>query len=172
MVDVLVWGSPFLILISYVARVAGDVYFAESDGSFTAGKKAVGLSRSSLPATPPNRVHRPLSTSTVALPSVSPRAPAVTVDRYGGRDWPHDAQPRDTQDLTPPPPSPSPDPNMVCDTQVDDSEGETHKGPSSSVSTKSVAKGEKFDKYYHQTFSSTYVIEKRVKHQSILNVHM
>ena len=53
MVDVLVWGSPFLILISYVARVAGDVYFAESDGSFTAGKKAVGLSRSSLPATPP-----------------------------------------------------------------------------------------------------------------------
>ena len=138
-----------------VARVAGDVYFAESDGSFTSGRKAVGLSQTSLPATPPPRVTRQRSTSTVALPSVSPRVNAVTVDRYGGRDWPHDAQPRDTQDLTPPPPSPSPDPNMVPDTQVDEPEEETPKGSSRSVSKTSLVKGEKFDKYYHQTFSST-----------------
>ena len=124
------------------------------------GGKLWGLAkRAYLP--PPPRVTRQRSTSTVALPSVSPRVNAVTVDRYGGRDWPHDAQPRDTQDLTPPPPSPSPDPNMVPDTQVDEPEEKTPKGSSRSVSKTSLVKGEKFDKYYHQTFSSTISSEKK-----------
>lgn len=139
--------------------IGGDVQFAESDGAYTAGNKAVGLE--SLPATTPSRVHTVRSRSTVALPP----SPALQ-DPYS---WPHDAQPRDVEDFTPSVPT-------VRDSSCWKSSSfleETYERPTFPAQaflptgqdqacagegggkeqprTAQPCKSDKFDKYYHQT---------------------
>lgn len=134
--------------------LGGDVHMAEQDGSFTAGRKAVGLGQTSLSTeTPDVRTTQGRSRSTLVLPSQTPYR-AVTVDRYEGRDWPHDAQPRDTCDMTLPPPTPStlgvdgrePTPRAaptVLDTPMTATGGEI-------MDVQNIRNGDKFDKYYHK----------------------
>ncbi len=148
---------------SHIKSLGGDVQMAQQDGCYTAGLKAVGLgTNKDMTETPKARPTGGRTSSTIVFPPQSPYR-AVTVDRYGGRDWPHNAQPRDTCDMTPPPPTPSTLGVNGCKaTQraaptVTDTPNTTTSGEIMDV--QNIRNGEKFDKYYHKNLVSNIFVK-------------